>query len=188
MIVNLSNDPLWDHAWRVGERRAVHHIRDRAQHGKPKPRVKDRWTRTWRDMTEQELIARDATGCIAEAVVARVLGGTWNEGIGEEHWGGDDVVLHCGDVVEVKSSLYPTAMLFVYPEQDAEHLTLLAIPDVNSRTVRLAGWQQVHLARAAGVWNPKRLKPVHELRQDQLRPVSELLTILEDHACLPPSP
>lgn len=177
-MVNLANDPLWDEAAAIGEARALSHIADRAAKRKPWP------TSRGRPIPRSELISQDVQGAVAEAIVARLTGGEWDKGVGEQHWGGSDVRLPCGEVIEVKSTHHPNGRLFIYPDAPIDDYAVLVIVNFATRQVTLPGWVRVEDGISRAVFGEmSKSPPCYELVQEQLSPFADLLTHLEQ-TCL----
>jgi len=176
--VDLSKDGLWEEAAAVGEARALHHIADREAKGKPWPRMRGRL------MTRNELISQDLQGAVAEAVIASLTGGVWDKGVGEQHWGGSDIRLPCGEVIEVKSSHHPNARLFIRPDAPIDDYAVLVIVNHATRIVTLPGWVGIADGISRAVFGEmSKSPPCYELVQEQLSPFTDLLTHLEQ-TCL----
>lgn len=116
----------------------------------------------------------EGIGCVAEYAAARLLGGAVDFAVGEDHYGGTDVVVPGLPPIEVKATEWRNGALFVYKDTDPNAIVVLAIVDVFSRIVSFRGWLDAAIAKDPSHWTDRRLVPCYEWKQHELNPMETL--------------
>lgn len=124
-------------------------------------------------------LRQEGIGALAEAAVAKFLGGTWNAEVGSAHYGSDDVSSACGEF-EVKATHHATGRLLVYQDTPDDRPVIMVRVQGDfstgqfSPTLLLPGWIHAREGKLPELWQAAFKTPCYAVPQHMLRPMEEL--------------
>lgn len=124
-------------------------------------------------------LRQEGIGAVAEAAVAKFLGGSWDALIGRESYGGTDVTTRCGEF-EVKATHHPTGRLLVYTDTPDDRPVIMVRVQGDFSTgqfspeLLLPGWLYAREGKRPEWWQAAFKTPCFAVPQDKLRPIEEL--------------